>query len=97
MSEDPVGYLCALLARRYIRKAKMDAVVDADVDHIGCHVRETIIVSRLFGGLRVIARDCEGHVVLPEEERERAGQRAGDTVGTRGIVCLLYTSDAADE
>lgn len=86
MPEDPVGHLCALLARRFSRKTKMDAVVDAHIDHIGCHVRETIIVARLFGGLRVIAHDCEGHVVLPEEERERAGQRAGDTVGTGGIV-----------
>src|SRR6266403_3367519 len=86
VSEDPVGHLCALLPRRFIRKTEMEAVVDADIDHIGCHVRETIIGARFFGGLRVVAGDCEGHVVLPEEERERAGQRAGDTVGAGGIV-----------
>jgi len=30
-------------------------VVDADIDHIGCHVREPIIGAALLRGLRVIA------------------------------------------
>ena len=73
MSEDPVGHLYTLLPSGFVRGSEMDAVVNTDTDHIGRHVRETVISAGLLHGLRVVARGCEGHVVLPKEQCERAG------------------------
>src|SRR5215813_3280085 len=53
--EDPVGHLRALLSTRLVPKAEMHTVVDADIDHIGCHIREATIGPGLLRGLRVIA------------------------------------------
>ena len=33
----PSGYLLALLASRFIPETEMDAMIDAGIDHIGCH------------------------------------------------------------
>ena len=66
VSEDPLGHLFALLPSGFVRETEMDAVVDADIDHISCHVRETAICAGLLHSLRVVARDREGHVVLPK-------------------------------
>ena len=33
----PPGYLLALLASRFIPETEMDAMIDAGIDHIGCH------------------------------------------------------------
>src|SRR5215813_6710395 len=82
VSEDPVGHLCALVPTRFVPETEMDAVIDADIDHIGSHVREPIVGAALLSGLRVVASNCEGDIILPEEQRECAGQRCRNVVGT---------------
>jgi hypothetical protein len=79
--EDPVGHLRALLSTRLVPEAEMHAVVDADINHIGCHIREAIIGAGLLRGLRVIASNCKCNIILPEEQRERAGQCRRNVVG----------------
>ena len=81
MSEDPVGHLRPLLSTRLVPEAEMDAVVDADIDHIGSHIREPIIGAALLRGLRVIASNCECNIILSEEQGECAGQRRRNVVG----------------
>jgi hypothetical protein len=53
--ENPVCHLRALLSTRLVPEAEMHAVVDTDIHHIGCHVREASIGAALLRGLRVIA------------------------------------------
>jgi hypothetical protein len=85
VSEDPVGHLYTLVPTRFVRGTEMNTVVDADIDHIGCHVREATIGAGFLRGLRVIAANCECSIVLPEEQRERADQRRRNVVGTGSI------------
>jgi hypothetical protein len=37
----------------------------------------------------MLAEDREGHVVRPEEELERAGQRTNHIIGTRGVLRIV--------
>ena len=86
MPEGPLGHMPALLPRLFVREAEMDAVVDANIDGIYGHVREAMIRARLRVSQRVGGGDCEGHVIRPEEECERAGQGANNVIKARGIV-----------
>jgi hypothetical protein len=83
---DPFRHLTALPASRRIGEPEVDALVDADLDHILRRVREAGVCARLDLGRRVIAVDREGHLVRPEKERQHPGQRAGEIVCARGVI-----------
>src|SRR5947199_4541308 len=86
--EDPVRHLGTLLPSRFVPEAEMHAVVDANIDHVGRHVREATIGARLLCSLRVHAGYCEGHFVLPKEQRENAGQRRGNVIRSRSVLWI---------
>ena len=48
--ESPAGHLPALLPRRFVRKAEVDALVDAGVDHFLPRIREAIERARVLDG-----------------------------------------------
>ena len=87
--EGPVRHVPALPTRHCVREAEVDAVVDANVDHIAGHVREVMICARLRVSQRVGARDSEGHVIRPEEECERAGHRTNNVIEARVVVWVV--------
>jgi len=81
--------LAPLLPRLHVRKAEVDPLVDAHVDHIlGC-IREAVIGARLLRGCSVRGGHREGHFVGPEEEGQGTGYGAGDVVGARGVVGIV--------
>src|SRR6188768_574011 len=86
VGEGPVGDRPALLPCLFIRKAEMDALVDADIDRIFGQIRKAIKGARLLYGPCVSGGECEGHVIRPEEVREGAGQRAAYVIKARGVV-----------
>ena len=89
VSEDPLGHVPALLPGLFIREAEMDALVDADIDRIPGQIREAVIRARVRVSLRMLAEDREGHPIRPEEEFQRAGQRASRVIGARGVVRIV--------
>src|SRR6266403_1312538 len=91
--EDPLGHVAPLLPRLHVRKAEVDPLVDAYVDHIlGC-IREAVIGARLLRGCSVRGGHREGHFVGPEEEGKYTGYGAGDVVGARGVVGIVWRVD----
>lgn len=78
-----------MLPALFIREAEMDALLDADIDRIPGQLREAVIRARVWISLRVLAEDRKGHVVRPEEELERAGQRTNHHIGTRGVLRIV--------
>ena len=47
MAEGPVRYLGPVSPRYFVRSAKMDSLVDPDVDYIVSHIRKALIGFRL--------------------------------------------------
>src|SRR5262249_41131768 len=81
VSEDPVGHLRPLLSTRLVPEAEMDAVVDADIDHIGSHIHKPIIGAAFLRGRGVIAINCKCNTILSKKQGECAGQRRRNVVG----------------
>jgi hypothetical protein len=70
MAEGPLGHVSALLPRRCVREAEVNALVDSSVDHLLRHIRKAAEVARVVvGRTRVGGRYREVHFVRPEEER----------------------------
>jgi hypothetical protein len=50
MGEGPLGHVAPLLPRLHVRKAEVDPLVDAGVDHVRGGVREPVIRAYLLEG-----------------------------------------------
>jgi len=87
--EGPLGYASALLPRLLVREAEVDALIDADVDHVSSRIRESGIGARLLNGRWVISGHQEGHLVRPEEVGKHTGYGTGDVVGARAVVGIV--------
>jgi len=53
MGEDPLSHVAPLPSRLHVRKAEVDPLVDAGVNHIRGGIREAVIGARLLRGCRV--------------------------------------------
>jgi len=81
MGEDPLSHVAPLPSRLHVRKAEVDPLVDADVNHIRGCIREAVIGVRLLSGCSVRGDYREGLFVSPEEEGKDTGYGARDVVG----------------
>lgn len=61
MREGPLGHVAPLLPRLHVRKAKVDSLVDARVDHVRGGIREAVVRGHLCCGAGDVV--CPGGVV----------------------------------
>jgi hypothetical protein len=94
--EGPLGHLQALPPPSCVREPEVDALVDADVDHILGRVREAPIrahILHILDGRGVGTRDQEGELVSPEEEPEHTGDGSRHIVCARSVVRIVRGVD----
>src|SRR5882724_3122001 len=93
MGEDPLGHVAPLFPRLHVRKAEMDALVDAGIDHVRGRIREAVVRASLLDSRRIGCSHGKGLLVCFKVEGKHAGYGAGGVVGARGVVGIVGVVD----